>query len=593
MPYPLAHIDAVVAACVVALAVWIVLSGLDDLFVLGVFLRSRRRRGPVAEESAPERMIAILVPCWNEHGVIGDMVEHNLSAIRYGHYSFFVGAYPNDEPTIDAVRQLEERHPNVHLALCPHDGPTSKADCLNWIYQRLLLYEEEHAARYDLVLTHDAEDLIHPESLTEINRYAGTYDFIQIPVLPLPTPLRRLTHGLYCDDFAECHTKDLPARQAFGAFLPSSGVGTAYSRAALDKLAVSESNRIFEPSCLTEDYENGFRLAQAGCRQLFLPIRFAAGAPMATRELFPQTFRNAVRQRTRWATGIIFQTWERHGFSGSFRQVYWLWRDRKALLGHPVGLVANMVFAYGCLTSWAAHISGVEWGLANHLATPQLTGLLTVTLGIALIQVATRAACSARVYGIRFALGVPVRTVYGNWLNSASMALAFGRYVRSRLLREPLVWVKTEHAYPSRAALLPHKRTIEEILTGSAYLTKDDLELGRATKPRGVRLAEHLVHCGLLSEEDLYEALSLQLGLALGKIDPSQVSQNVARTLPAHLIRDWNVLPVRIEAGSLLLATPDAPSEELRETLRRHTRLDIRVQLVTPTNFRRLAEAFL
>ena len=40
-------------------------------------------------------------------------------------------------------------------------------------------------------------------------------------------------------------------------------------------------------------------------------------------------------------------------------------------------------------------------------------------------------------------------------------------YVRARIRHEPLVWVKTEHAYPSRSALVEHKRKLGEILIGS------------------------------------------------------------------------------------------------------------------------------
>src|SRR6185295_10436136 len=98
--------------------------------------------GPRQLETAARRRIAILVPLWQEHEVIGRMLEHNLAAIRYSDYEIFAGAYPNDKPTQEAVRSAAGRFPNVHLAVCPHDGPTSKADCLNWIYQHLTLHEE-------------------------------------------------------------------------------------------------------------------------------------------------------------------------------------------------------------------------------------------------------------------------------------------------------------------------------------------------------------------------------------------------------------------------------------------------------------------
>ena len=109
-------------------------------------------------------------------------------------------------------------------------------------------------------MTHDAEDLIHPEELRWINYYAARFDFIQTPVLALRTPFFALTHGVYCDEFAEYHTRDMAVRPLLGGFVPSSGVGTGYRRDALDKLARSAANKIFEPEALTEDYENGLRL---------------------------------------------------------------------------------------------------------------------------------------------------------------------------------------------------------------------------------------------------------------------------------------------------------------------------------------------
>ena len=173
------------------LAVWILVSGLDDFLVLALYLlrgaiqRFKPPKLPFPSraqlESLPERRISIFVPLWKEDGVIGRMLLHNLASIRYREYDFFLGAYPNDEPTQRAILEVSTRHSRVHLALCPHDGPTSKADCLNWIYQRLLLREQGSGVHYDLILTHDAEDLIHPQSLALVNYYSRCYDMIQTP----------------------------------------------------------------------------------------------------------------------------------------------------------------------------------------------------------------------------------------------------------------------------------------------------------------------------------------------------------------------------------------------------------------------------
>ena len=141
-------------------------------------------------------------------------------------------------------------------------------------------------------MIHDAEDLIHPEELRWINYYAARYDFVQTPVLALATPLRKLTHGVYCDEFAENHTRDMTVRAILGGFVPSCGVGTGYRRDALERLARASSNRLFEPEALTEDYENGLRLFRLGCSQAFVPISKSSSGGrdfVVTREFFPAT----------------------------------------------------------------------------------------------------------------------------------------------------------------------------------------------------------------------------------------------------------------------------------------------------------------
>ncbi len=47
--------------------------------------------------------------------MIGQMLEHNLAAIRYSAYDFFVGVYPNDE-------QLRDRRWRMWPAVDPRVG---------------------------------------------------------------------------------------------------------------------------------------------------------------------------------------------------------------------------------------------------------------------------------------------------------------------------------------------------------------------------------------------------------------------------------------------------------------------------------------
>ena len=584
-------------------ASWVLLSSLDDFFLDLAYLYRwlvtrclgrRRIRIPTDDElnHAPRKRIAIFVPLWREYQVIRNMIEHNLAVRRYDQADFFLGVYPNDASTLAAARELASRFPNVHVSLCPHDGPTSKADNLNWIFQRMLLFELDHQASFGIVLTHDAEDLIHPESLRWLNYYAQWYDMVQIPVLPFPTPVRELVHGVYCDEFAEYQSKELPVRHFLGGFLPSCGVGTGYSRNALDRLATAHSNCVFEPKCLTEDYENGFRLHRLGCSQLFVPITRWNGKIVATRGYFPRRLRGAVKQRTRWVMGIALQSWEMNGWRDTFGQLYWLWRDRKGLVGNLVGPAASLVFFYG-VVSWFAN------GMSDHAAGLFLNGnrwvVNTVAFSLALqaVHMALRIRFSASIYGWKFASAVPLRAVLGNTINMLSTVSAIGRYCHAKWTGRPLVWLKTDHAYPNRAALMSDRRLLGEILVGSQHVAAEELESALASQPPGVRIGEYLIHLNKLTEDDLYECLSLQQNLTFQVLDRTQISRTIARALPADVSRKWKVLGFKVVAGQLFVAGPNVPSDEMTEELRRISSLEIRFHLVTPGNFEALQQEFL
>jgi hypothetical protein len=106
-------------------------------------------------------------------------------------------------------------------------------------------------------------------------------------------------------------------------------------------------------------------------------------------------------------------------------------------------------------------------------------------------------------------------------------------------------------------------------------------------------LGEHLLFLGLICEQDLCEALALQNNLPVGKPDPSSVSVPVTRALPAAIARKWRVLPFRVAAGELYIASAEIPGDEMQQEIRLFSSLEIRFQLVTPTEYRELAAMYL
>ena len=153
--------------------------------------------------------------------------------------------------------------------------------------------------------------------------------------------------------------------------------------------------------------------------------------------------------------------------------------------------------------------------------------------------------------------------------------------------------MKTDHAYPSRAALLEHKRRLGEILVASGFLTPEELTDALETLPDDARLGEHLVSSGYLTEDQVYEGLSFQQGLPRVRLEADQVEVGVARRLPERAAREWKVLPFHIAEGGLFLAGPEIPGDEMNRALKSFTTLELRFHLVTPGEYRALADALL
>ena len=265
--------------------------------------------------------------------------------------------------------------------------------------------------------------------------------------------------------------------------------------------------------------------------------------------------------------------------------MFWFWRDRKGLAGSLLTAFANLLSlaAFG-VWLWSL-LSQQPFPLAGLAESALLRSILGLTLGFSLLQAAARAACVYRLYGAAMAVTVPLRIWWANALNCAATAAALRRWIIHRLSGEPLAWMKTEHAYPSRKALAPRHRPLGQILVERGWVSPRDLELALHSQPPGRRIGEHLLKLGLLSEKDLYAALSAQLEIPLAWIEPAEVPAEVARALPARLARQWKVLPFKVLAGDLLVAAAEIPGDEVRRAVRRCTPLRIRFQLVTRENF--------
>ena len=178
---------------------WIVVviytvSGLHDVFydisnyVIRLFrrvvFRNRARLSLARLRAMEEQYIAIFVPAWSEAEVIDKMIDNIIRRVEYHNFIIFVGTYPNDQATQNAVDALALKHPQVVKVVTGNPGPTSKADCLNNVYTAMEKYEIQHNIHFEIISMHDAEDFVHPYECLLFNYLIPRIDAVQTPILP-------------------------------------------------------------------------------------------------------------------------------------------------------------------------------------------------------------------------------------------------------------------------------------------------------------------------------------------------------------------------------------------------------------------------
>lgn len=430
-------------------AVGLAIGGIDDLAVdllwIGrslwrrVIIYSRFPRATMASlapPAAPGR-IAIFVPAWRESAVIGAMLRAALGTIRHSDYQIYVGTYPNDPATTEAVTVLGD--PRVRPVEGIRPGPTTKAECLNRCWQAMRADEARTGMICKAIVLHDAEDVIHRDELDLYDRMIERFDLVQIPVLPLLATegyWARTVSATYADEFAESHQKQLVMREAFGAAVPSAGVGCAIARPMMDRIAAAGGGLPFSEGSLTEDYELGLRMRAFGGRGAFVVVPVAEGGlPVAVRAHFPETMETAVRQKTRWIIGIAFAGWDRLRWEGGFTERWMRLRDRRSLLAAIV-LAAAYLAPVPALLCWLGGIA-IDW-------PPIMAPLLTVTTALLIWRLALRAFFVSRTHGLREGLFSIPRVVIANLIEMQAARRAFLSYVPGQMP----AWDKTSHRFP-------------------------------------------------------------------------------------------------------------------------------------------------
>ncbi len=252
---------------------------------------SRRRRRPALSVAAPLHRFAVLIAARNEENVIGALLD-SLHAQDYpaDHVDIYVCA----DNCTDATSIVAAAHGAKVLIRNDHDN-IGKGYVLNY----MLAHIHKGSKRYDGYLVFDADNILAPNFITEINKtYASGYEAVTCYRNSKNYGDNWISAGYALWFLREAKYLNA-ARMALGVSCGVSGTGFLFSEKLLEQLGG------WHFFTLTEDIE-----FTAACVSSGVKIGYCGTAELYDEQ--PTSFATSFRQRLRWSRGYL-QVLARYG----------------------------------------------------------------------------------------------------------------------------------------------------------------------------------------------------------------------------------------------------------------------------------------
>jgi cellulose synthase/poly-beta-1,6-N-acetylglucosamine synthase-like glycosyltransferase len=247
-------------------------------FCIGFCGMWRRREKKIL---IPEKNFAVIVAAHNEEAVIGQLIK-NLEALEYPKklYDIFVIA---DNCSDNTARIAAAAGAIVHERT--HPTKRSKGFALEWMFERLFKMERQ----YDGVVIFDADNLVHPRFLMEMNNRLCKGDKIVQGYLDAKNPYDTWVSGTFAIAFWVIDHISHLAKTNIGLSAVLGGTGMCITTDVLKHYG-------WRATCLTEDMEFTMKSLAEGIK-----TTWAHDAIVYDEK--PLTFRQSWNQRKRWAQG--------------------------------------------------------------------------------------------------------------------------------------------------------------------------------------------------------------------------------------------------------------------------------------------------
>ena len=142
---------------------------------------------------------------------------------------------------------------------------------------------------------------------------------------------------------------------------------------------------------------------------------------------------------------------------------------------------------------------------------------------------------------------------------------------------------ETQDARQLRRRLRLGEVLVSEGLTSEAEI---HVALSQQKKQKGKRLGEVLVELGMVDESAIARVLANRLGLPFIDLDSTDIESDALAEIPARVIREHQVLPIRVDTETLTVAMGDPLSSEAIDAVRFTCKKRVVEVVATPTQLK-------
>jgi type IV pilus assembly protein PilB len=142
---------------------------------------------------------------------------------------------------------------------------------------------------------------------------------------------------------------------------------------------------------------------------------------------------------------------------------------------------------------------------------------------------------------------------------------------------------ETQDARQLRRRLRLGEVLVSEGLTSEAEI---HVALSQQKKQKGKRLGEVLVELGMVDESAIARVLANRLGLPFIDLDSTDIESDALAEIPARVIREHQVFPIRVDTETLTVAMGDPLSSEAIDAVRFTCKKRVVEVVATPTQLK-------